>query len=611
MRCMRLRVEVFQGLLAGRWRGWNSASLLRALVYVALVGAAVPAAAKDEWIALQAPQFGVVSQLSEKETRRVAGEFAQFIEALQRLYAIDQLALPPLTMVLFERPKAFAPYRPHTESGQARSVEGLFGRRANWSVIGMTGRRGSEATRRVIQHEAVHWFFSANPVEQPLWFAEGFAEVFSTFEVKDGKGRWGEAIPEHVAYLSQLRPQPLETFFSVSQDEALHENKRFYPQAWAFVHYALFGDRGARQAALAEFLKRLQHESRAAAFTAAFGQTYEEVDRALRRYLEGGKYAMAVVDLPDRSGEFTVRPASSDQVDFALGRLALVGANLDLARQHADALIARAPDRPEGYEIRAQALVQAGEEAAAQSAIALAIERDTQDAGLYQLEALLRINAHYRQEAWPDQALDPAVARQIADTVTRSLAMQLRNPPLFETLAAALLNVTELTEQDAAVLDAGQRLLPRSGLMPLVRAAAANRQGDLGTARQLLREARSEHRELPASFRLATARLGERWVVDALSALIANAVDLDELDTFDALLLAERDQPDQSQRLQQALRQLEIDSRVYRRHLAAVAAIEDGDLQTARAHWQAIVDDPDAAKSAKVSAERSMRSLAN
>ena len=446
---------------------------------------------------------------------------------------------------------------------------------------------------------------------QPLWFAEGFAEVFSTFEVKDGKGRWGEAIPEHVAYLNQTGLQPLETFFSVRQDEALHGNKRFYPQAWAFVHYGLFGDRGERQGSLSDFLQRLQGESTASAFNAAFGQTYEEVDRALRRYLDGGKYAMAVVDLPDRSGEFTLTPASPMQREFALGRLALVGENLALAQRHADAVIAQAPDRPEGFEIKAQAFMQAGDEPAARSTMALAIERQTQDAGLFQLEAELAFKAHFRADAWPDQSLEPAIAREIADTITHSLALQVRNPHLFETLTVALLNVPALTDQDERVLDAGQRLLPRSGLMLLVRAAAANRRGDVATARALLRESRSGERELPAPFRLATAGLMDRWVVEGLSARIANAGTFADLDTFDAMLAAEQAEPDQSSSLQQALRVLQRDSKAFRSHLSAIDALEAGDEQAARAHWQAVVDDPDASRSAQSNAARAIRSLGN
>ena len=68
-------------------------------------------AAEPEWIKLQAPSFGVISQLDEDDTRRWAVEFDQFIGALHAFYDVEEIALPPLTIVLFKQAKGFAPYR--------------------------------------------------------------------------------------------------------------------------------------------------------------------------------------------------------------------------------------------------------------------------------------------------------------------------------------------------------------------------------------------------------------------------------------------------------------------------------------------------------------------
>ena len=132
-----------------RWAS-RSACLLGSLV----VGTA--SGADDEWLKLQAPSFGVVSQLDEEDTRAWAVEFEQFIDALHQLFSADNVALPPLTIVLFKQPKGFAPYRVQTDSGRAK-VAGFFGNAGTWSVIGLAGR-GDELTRRTIHHEAVHWF---------------------------------------------------------------------------------------------------------------------------------------------------------------------------------------------------------------------------------------------------------------------------------------------------------------------------------------------------------------------------------------------------------------------------------------------------------------------
>ena len=93
----------------------------------------------------------------------------------------------------------------------------------------------------------------------------------------------------------------------------------------------MFGNGGTQAAKLSEFLRELQHTAVQTAFATAFGKSYEEFKIEMRRYLENGRYGYAEVPLRDRSAEMTVEPASRGNIEFALGRLATVGGNLELA----------------------------------------------------------------------------------------------------------------------------------------------------------------------------------------------------------------------------------------------------------------------------------------
>src|SRR4030042_2150819 len=133
-------------------------SIQKLIFLLALLCYAIPAFAADEtWLRLQSPRFGVLSQLSEKETRAWAEEFDKFVTALHMLYNTDDKNLIPLTIVLFKSKKQFSPYRSRTESGQAEDIVGVFGNMDDWSIIGLPGLSGYQKTRRVILHEAVHW----------------------------------------------------------------------------------------------------------------------------------------------------------------------------------------------------------------------------------------------------------------------------------------------------------------------------------------------------------------------------------------------------------------------------------------------------------------------
>ena len=412
--------------------------------------------AERPWLKLQAPRFGVVSQLNESATRHWATEFDQFIDALNQLFSVNDVALPPLTIVIFSQVRDFQPYYPQMASGQAK-VAGFFGNAGSWSVIGLAQGGDSVATRRTIYHEAVHWFLSATASQAPTWFEEGIAEVFSTFEVKSGKARWGTLIPEHVSYLSAAGLQPLDEFMRLSQDEALQKD-RYYPEAWLLVHYLMYGNGGTGRSQLQQFLRLRQETDLDTAFTQAFGTSYEEMTSALRAYLRKGRYFIGLVEAQDHSADLTTAPASAANVEFALARLATVGENYDLGRQHVERVLEMAPRAPQGYELRAMLDRHGGDSAAQMSDLDRAIELGSNDANTFSSKAFLLIETNQPEGSGIDQ-LPHDVARTAADLFDRSIRLRPRFREAYRGLATALVNVDTVSEQDAPM---SSSIYPRS-----------------------------------------------------------------------------------------------------------------------------------------------------
>jgi tetratricopeptide (TPR) repeat protein len=469
-------------------------------------------AAEREWLKLQAPSFGLVSQLDEKDTLAWAVEFEQFIGALHALYSVDRVALPPLTIVLFRNARDFAPYRLRTDSGQAR-IAAFFGNTGDWSIMGMPGNGRDDTTRQTIYHEAVHWFATGSNAPQPLWFAEGLAEVLSTFEADDGKGRWGAAIDDNVTYLSYAGLMPMEDLLRASQDDALHggERDKYYPQAWAFVHSLMFGKGGADAGKLAAFLRELQEAELDTALDTAFGQSYDELTSDLRRYLERGSYGYAEVALRDRSSEMSIEPASEANVAFALGRLATVGGNLDLARGHADRVIALVPGSPAGYELKAYAAHEAGDTEALVLALERSIELGSRESWIYSTKADRLLMERQHDSGRLDEVLPAKTARAAADLYEHALGLRARNNAAFAGLVMALLNVGAPTDSDDIALNAGRVLFPTDGLLLVGQAAAAKGRGDTSAAMKLLAQATAEPFTLPRRYRSPVAALRSSW----------------------------------------------------------------------------------------------------
>lgn len=488
-------------------------SIRRAVCLLFAIASAAPAgAAERKWLMLQAPSFGVISELDASATQRWAAEFDQYISAMETMFNAEGVELTPLTIVLFRQSKDFAPYRPQVESGQANAA-GFFGRTGDWSVIGLSAGSRDTTTRPIIYHEAAHWFTSANEGTLPLWFWEGFAEALSTFRVVDGKGRWGEAIQINIDYLATVGLLPIEDILRASQDEALHgrTSNKYYPQAWAFVHYLMFGNASAQAPKLAELLRLQRETDLDTAFRTALGKTYEEFDTELRRYLRGGRYGHAVVELRDRSEDFVVETASEAQVELALGRLAVAGNNLGLASAHADRVIALVPASPSGYELQAHAARKAGGNATLTTALDRAAELGSRDPWIYTTKADRLVFADTSMGNGLDDSLSSNAAREAADLYARALEQRPTNSAAVLGFVIALLNLDVITDADHRTLNATSKMLPTNGLQLVGQAAVERKRGNVRDAVHLLGRAATEPYTLPQGFREPITRLRESW----------------------------------------------------------------------------------------------------
>jgi hypothetical protein len=480
--------------------------------------AAVPAGAEDDWLELTTDRFTVISELGERDTRRWAEELDQFIDALHGLLPLNQRLLPPLTAVLFKRSGGFSRYRLRTESGLVGGNSAVFLNAGTWSLIGMAGKSPSEDP--TTYHEAVHWFMSADPARYPLWFTEGVAEAFSTFDVTGQRGYWGQSIDRHLEYLRFTGLQPMAQFLEVTQDEAMHVNAAYYPQAWLFVHYLLFG-REDGPALLGAFLSRSQQMSPGPAFDAAFGMELAEMDRLLRGYLRHTRYGVGQVELdrPD-SDAMTVRPAAREAVELSLARLALGTGNDEVMAEHVAALLEVAPTSAEAYDLLALDKLRSNEgDGELEDLLDRAIALDSRDSRTYEMRAALLFDERGRRGSlFAPEALAPEDAREIADYAARSIELMPVNLDAFRLHAAALLSVDAAVDADRRVLELGAAIFPRQGLVAIGRAALALAEDDADAALQWLDLALGDEHELEPDDATAASALrnglraaGRRW----------------------------------------------------------------------------------------------------
>ena len=300
--------------------------LFLVLLLAAHLNAAVPMPPEgDEWQSLQAGEFTIYSNASERETREIATNLLRMREAVGKVTRLNVRAPKPIYVFVFRTKRSFAPYRDAIFGQRDAKVSGGFlpSRLANFIVVDAEAEGG---VNRVVHHELAHSFIRNTIPGLPLWLDEGLAEYYSTFTVRGDQVTIGWPIPDHVLALRRGPLVPIEQHFAVDHDSpAYNEEARagiFYAESWALVHYFLSGD-DARRARLNQFMAAIRAGKSPAGATPLLGARSDEIEHAVRTYVQRPsmqflRYTVRELAIPDL-GE--LRPVPRDELLYALGAL--------------------------------------------------------------------------------------------------------------------------------------------------------------------------------------------------------------------------------------------------------------------------------------------------
>lgn len=321
-----------------RARGRRSCRLAAAfgLALLLVAGAPRPAAARptegERWNEAATTRFRVVTNTSERKARELARSFELFQWALSRLQpGLDLGGENSILVIAFDDEESFAPYklRREEESRQdARHVIGqFFASPAGVYILLNAFPPGRQSSLPTVYHEYVHFFVAQNLGRVPLWFNEGLAVYYSSFEIRRDRLELGLP-PADFLDLARTRSfWPFERLFAEdgTSPEFLDPEGRtvFYAQSWALVHYLLTGDEERARRAGA-FLSALQRDEPAAeAWTAAFGEPLAGLEKTVRGYVNQPTFPYKALPItrdlePPRPD---VQPLPGEEAEAILARL--------------------------------------------------------------------------------------------------------------------------------------------------------------------------------------------------------------------------------------------------------------------------------------------------
>jgi tetratricopeptide (TPR) repeat protein len=302
------------------------------------VSSPVAQAGERPWTEVRSPNFRVLTNGSAADGRRVAREFEQ----MRTVFAV---AFPKMRLETGAPLVIFAPRDESSMKAMAPAFwkapgpkpGGLFqhGWERQYAVIRLN--QDVPGKYNVVYHEYVHTLLHANFRWLPTWLDEGLAEFYGNSRFEQTKMYVGAP---------STRVYRLQGATLIKVDELISENPwvkfwkdeqqidLFYSEAWALVHYLIFGPGMEQGKKLDKFYNALlQGEDQKKAFQEVFG-SFQDVQEGLSNYTRKFMFSSYVLENPPqlKEKEFPSRVTSPAETDAELGAYRLFSHDRDDAR---------------------------------------------------------------------------------------------------------------------------------------------------------------------------------------------------------------------------------------------------------------------------------------
>jgi len=340
------------------------------VAFTLLASFVVPASA--EWHEVRTENFTVVGDADLDRLEDMAVELEQFRIFLGIIHAGRLMPPEPVNVPVYimKDEDSFLEIYDNPSAG------GVYTNRVETPIFIVNAQndgsqsfvRGQKRDRKrqsinILKHEYVHHFLYINgPDYYPMWYSEGMADYYSSFEYDNGLAKVGELLSMRAGWLIYDDLLDWEQVFMSkntwrrggdSSPLTTIDVSKLYSQSWLATHY-LMSDQG-RRAQLVDFLRMIQldTENYEQLFTEAFGADMNALGDDIERYLDRNRFQLLTVDL---SAYETDPQTTSRKLDDWEAEMAFLFARRFFARkeetqadvrERLEALIDQRPDRIE------------------------------------------------------------------------------------------------------------------------------------------------------------------------------------------------------------------------------------------------------------------------
>ncbi|QYO65415.1 tetratricopeptide repeat protein [Leptolyngbya sp. 7M] len=289
---------------------------------------------KGNWISVRTKNFYLIGDASEKDIKAIGTRLEQFRESFRLLFPKIQFSSPRQTnVIVFKNSSNYRSFKPKRPDGKPDDgIVGYFQASEDMNYITLSAEKSSQDPFQTIFHEYVHYLMDTNfgRMNLPAWFNEGLAEYYETFRIEQDQIIFlGDYHVAHLELLRSSKMMPLKDLFTISNREVHAGGERsrsiFYAQSWALIHFLMHGRQDSNADSLGSFVSDIvKGGSLESGFNKAFGVSYSEMERELKKYLDQRSFKGAVIKLGNKlnfEDSMTSTPLPEAQANAYLGDL--------------------------------------------------------------------------------------------------------------------------------------------------------------------------------------------------------------------------------------------------------------------------------------------------
>jgi len=370
------------------------------------------AEAADTWTETKSANFTIWSNAGDRQARDLLWQLEQIRFAVRTLWPWTlELTRPMLVFGVKDESsmKALAPKYWEQKGGVRPVGVWVTGPDQYYMVIRTDVR--VEENQLINPYQSSYFSYvtlilnSSFARDLPLWFSRGLAGVQSNTIVRDNQILLGPPITWHLERLQSDARLKLADLIAVTRSSKEYTQgdglARFDAQAWALMHFLMFGQNAARRQAISTFAELLDKgQEPVAAFVKAFGPV-EKLENDFAAYINRRLYVYQQFDLDKgiTRATFTSRPLTAAQAAAGLASLHVAMGRPTEARALISESRKSEPNSPEAYAAEAQLLWSQDSRDQANAAFLKAAELGSTSAHVY-----YRAAASMRGSSRPDDA---------------------------------------------------------------------------------------------------------------------------------------------------------------------------------------------------------------